>query len=200
MNRKHIATLALTAVIAIGAQFIQFTRADANEFEPRLKALVAREAKTWIDTPAVTDAIKARNAETGGYDQARIDALDKQWRAEAKAGGGPLIKSVDDAPLSATLRERVAGSRDLFSEVFVMDAKGLNVGQSAATSDYWQGDEAKFQKSFGAGPDGLFIDEVEFDESSGAFVAQVSLAIDDPGTGRPIGAITLGVKVENLDK
>jgi hypothetical protein len=46
----------------------------------------------------------------------------------------------------------------MITEMFVMDAKGLNVGQSDVTSDYWQGDEAKWQKTYGAGPGVVFVD------------------------------------------
>ncbi len=67
------------------------------------------------------------------------------------------------------------------------------------TSDYWQGDEAKWQKTFSAGANAYFIDEIEFDDSSEMFQAQVSAAIADPATGEPIGAITFGVNVENLE-
>jgi hypothetical protein len=80
-----------------------------------------------------------------------------------------------------------------------MDNKGLNVAQSDVTSDYWQGDEAKWKKSFLAGPDGLFIDEVEFDESTQTYQAQVSVSIADPDSGEAIGAITVGVNVELLE-
>ena len=77
-----------------------------------------------------------------------------------------------------------------------MDAKGLNVGQSDVTSDYWQGDEAKFQKSFGAGAGAVFVDEAEKDESTQMLQSQASMTIVDE-TGAPIGAITVGI---NLDK
>ncbi len=64
-------------------------------------------------------------------------------------------------------------------------------------SDYWQGDEAKFQKSFGAGPDAVFVDIIEKDESSQALQSQASLTISDDG-GMPIGAITIGVNIDAL--
>ncbi len=39
------------------------------------------------------------------------------------------------------------------TEVFVMDARGLNVAASDVTSDYWQGDEEKFSETFPKGPE-----------------------------------------------
>ena len=40
--------------------------------------------------------------------------------------------------------------------------------------------------------------EVAFDESSQAYQAQVSFTISDPKTGRPIGAMTVGLNAELL--
>ncbi len=75
-----------------------------------------------------------------------------------------------------------------------MDNKGLNVGISDVTSDYWQGDEAKFKKTFEKSD--YFIDDIEYDDSTQKFQSQISLAIKDPGTKKDIGAITLGIDVE----
>ena len=86
----------------------------------------------------------------------------------------------------------------MVTEIFVMDNKGLNVGQSDVTSDYWQGDEAKWQKTFLAGADAVFIDAVEFDESTQTFQSQLSLPVVDPQSGDVIGAVTIGVNVDTL--
>ena len=80
-----------------------------------------------------------------------------------------------------------------------MDKTGLNVGQGEPTSDYWQGDEAKWQETYLVGPDAVFIDDIDFDGSSGMFLAQVDAAIADPETGEVIGAVTMGINIEALD-
>lgn len=174
------------------------TSAYANEFAPQIETVFKEQVKSWLSDPAVVDAIKAQNATTASYDDAKIEELDQTWRAEAKAGGGDLVNAKLGNALSAFLKGKKDASGGLFSEIFVMDAKGLNVGQSDVTSDYMQGDEGKFQKTFGVGPDAMFIDEVEFDDSSQTFQSQVSHTIVDPADGKAIGAITLGVNVENL--
>lgn len=182
------------AVVAVAVAFAM--PAAANDFEPQIREFYNSTVKAWLTDPAVIAAIKAQNGETSGFDAAKIDTLDKQWRAEAKAGGGDLVGKVSSNSLSAWLMKKKEEAGGKIAEVFVMDAKGLNVGMSDMTSDYMQGDEGKHQKTFGAGADALFIDEVEFDESSGAFQSQLSATISDGGT--PIGAITVGVNVEKL--
>ena len=88
--------------------------------------------------------------------------------------------------------------RGMYTEIFVMDGKGLNAGQSDVTSDYWQGDEDKWQKTYNAGAGSVLIDEVEFDESTQTFQSQVSLPVVDSGSGEVVGAVTVGVNVDLL--
>jgi hypothetical protein len=101
-------------------------------------------------------------------------------------------------PASAYLKKIEADSKGLFSEIFVMDAKGLNVAQSEVTSDYWQGDEPKWQQTFPKGKDAIHISDVEKDESTQTYESQVSVPVVDPANGSVIGAITVGVNVELL--
>ena len=172
--------------------------ARADEFTAPLTALANGEIKAFASDPALVAAIVAQNAVTGSYDQAKIDALDAQWRAEVSAASKPLI----DATLGNAASQYLKGVQDAsggkYTEIFAMDAKGLNVGQSTLTSDYWQGDEDKFTKSFGAGADAVNLGEVEQDESTQIFQSQVSVPITDPATGALIGAITVGVDVSAL--
>ena len=81
--------------------------------------------------------------------------------------------------LSAFLAKKKEETQDVVTEMFVMDDKGLDVGQSDVTSDYWQGDEAKWQKTFLVGPDAIFFDKIEKDESTQALQMQVSVSIKD---------------------
>ena len=174
------------------------TAAVANDFAPQISKELNEKIRPWLSDPAVVEAVKAQNAKTAALSDADIDKLDKQWRAEAKANGGPLVNEVAAAALSQFLKAKKDASGGRYSEVFVMDAKGLNVGMSDVTSDYMQGDEAKWQKTYSVGPDATFIDDVEFDQSSQTFQSQVSATVVDPATGKPIGAITVGINVEKL--
>jgi hypothetical protein len=146
----------------------------------------------------VVEAIKVQNEEHANLSQDEIDKLDKQWRAETSNSDRPLIDAVLAKALSDFLAKAKNETGGLVTEVFVMDNKGLNVGQSDVTTDYWQGDEAKWKKTYLAGPDAVFIDEVEQDESTQTFQSQLSMSIVDPATGNVIGAITVGVNIDEL--
>lgn len=172
--------------------------ATANDFAAPLARLVEERIRPWLNDPALIETLRQQNAAHASLSQEEIDRLDGEWRSQAKAGHGPLIESVSASPASRFLVEQRQRSDGLFSELFVMDARGLNAGQSDPTSDYWQGDEAKWQRTYAAGPQAYFIDEIEFDESSQSFQSQVSVTVPDPDTGAPLGAITVGVNVEKL--
>lgn len=169
---------------------------QANEFEPGLRALAESELRTWVQSPTVLNAVRAQNQKTAALPQAEIDRLDLQWRAETVDGA--LISSVLQNPLSGHFRDLKSSGSGLYAEIFATDAKGLNVGQSDPTSDYWQGDEAKWQEPFLKGE--MVIGEVEFDESSQAYQSQVSIPIVDPDTGARIGALTVGIDVGVLSQ
>lgn len=169
----------------------------ADDFTPALQAYLASDIAPWAADPVLVAAILAQNTVTGGYDQAKIDALDQEWQATVGTGGNALVAGVLTGPAADFLRAKIAESGGTVTEAFVTDAKGLNVAASDMTSDYWQGDEDKFLKVFPA-PDGVFISDVELDESTQRYQGQISLTITDPATGAAIGTLTVGVDAESL--
>ena len=188
------AAVGVAALLAIQAPALA---ADGPHVAP-LQEFAASTVKAWTAEPVLVEAVKAQNARTSGYDQAKIEELDRQWRAETSAARSPMIDEVLGNALSSRLSELKEQQGGLVTEIFVVDAQGLNVGQSDVTSDYWQGDEAKYQETYAAGPDSVFVDEVEKDESTQMFQSQVSMTVIDPANGEPIGAITVGVNMDAL--
>ena len=183
---------------AFGLILVAGLPAEANEFSPQLTALAEGEMRALLQDPALIAAVRAQNGQTMGLSETEITAMDQDWRAQVGAGSAPLIENVTANPVADALRAAQAASGGLYTEIFLMDAVGLNVAASDVTSDYWQGDEAKWQQTFAQGADALHISEIELDESTQAFQSQVSLSVIDPETGNPIGAATFGVNVEYL--
>lgn len=181
---KHLA-LAATA-IALSANF-----AFAGEVEDKMLAYAQAEVAKWAGEPAVIDAVAAANAANGALTADEINTLDQQWRAEVGTDSA-LIKGVLDNAASAFLRDQVANSGGMMTEVIVMDAKGMNAAVSDVTSDYWQGDEEKHQLTYVVGATATHVSEIELDESTQTYQAQVSLTLND-ATGAPIGAVTVGL-------
>lgn len=167
--------------------------------EDSARALVEQRISGLLSDTIVIDALHEQNTGHASLSQTDIDSLDQTWRKETGAGGGDMTRAVLDKPLSNYLRKVVQDGQGLFTEVFVMDNHGLNVGQSGLTSDYWQGDEAKWQETYLKGDGAIHVSEVEFDESSQTYQVQVSVAITDPGSQHVIGAATFGVNAEAIE-
>ncbi|MBO0333563.1 hypothetical protein J0X12_08065 [Sneathiella sp. CAU 1612] len=192
-----IRTLVVTAALALSVSLS--TTALAQDYKVAVANLIDTEIRDWAQSDEVIDAIKSQNKISATLSQADIDRQDKQWRDEVKGGDRTMINAVLTNDLSNYLQGVKTSSHGKYTEIFVMDMKGLNVGQSDATSDYWQGDEDKWQLTYGVGPKGVLIKDVDFDESTQTYQSQVSVAIVDPQSGKAIGAVTVGVNVEMLE-
>jgi hypothetical protein len=191
--------IATAAAIAASATTGSAPANAANsDYKQTIEQQVVPKVRAFIADRRVADAIIAQNARFAGLSQSNIEKMDKEWRAETASGSGKLVNAVLSNELSQYLAGVQQDGQGLYTEIFVMDNKGLNVGQSGLTSDYWQGDEAKWQDTYGKGAGSMLIDEVEFDESTQTFQSQLSLPVTDPVTGEVIGAVTVGVNVDLL--
>ncbi|MBO6675777.1 MAG: hypothetical protein JJ908_11945 [Rhizobiales bacterium] len=202
--KRHSMALASALLVAgltqtSGTAFANNPGAAPNP-ERLINAAFVAETREWLASPVVSMSVEAQNAARGSLDVAAIETLDQQWRAEREQDDKPLIASTMSSPLSTYLTRVQAGALGLFTEIFVVDANGLNVGQSAITGDYWQGDEAKFQNTFPNGPDAVFIDEAEWDEDRRIWRAQLNLSIPSEDGTRAIGAATVEVNLTELQR
>jgi hypothetical protein len=138
----------------------------------------------------VLKALRAKNA--SGETLGQIQARDRSWATEAQRA---LRERLVSSPCAERLRALVQADPSVV-EVILMDAQGANACLSRETSDYWQGDEAKFQKTFGEDRE-VFVDEPALDVSTGTYAVQVSVLIREHGSR--LGAVTLSLKVRKQD-
>lgn len=188
----------ICAVAAASPCTASIASAAEEPYMAPVRTYVRSSVLPWIRNPTIIAAILAQNTAHATLTEADILKLDEAWQTGfAGHGDRRQIDQVLDNTVSRFLKEKKAESRGVITEVFVMDNRGLIVGASAASSDYWQGDEDKFRKTFGANAGAMFIDSVEKDDSSQTLQSQASLAISDD-SGKPIGAITVGIDLEAL--
>lgn len=145
---------------------------------------------TWTGDATLIAAVNTQNSQN--LTLAQIQSRDTAWIAGHAAD---LVSAVTTNACAIRLRQ-LAATRAEYGESFVMDNQGALVCATAATSDYWQGDEAKWQKSFNNGAGGTFIDAPAFDVSSNTMLAQISVPISSGG--KVVGALTVGIKVDAL--
>ena len=189
-------------ILAAAALCALVSPASAETAKPDIHRLitapVVEEMRHWIETDIVRISVGAQNDRLQKLPQDQIDALDAQWRAERESDDKPLIAATLSNPLTVYLTRLQGKSLGLYAEIFVMDHNGLNVGQSSITGDFWQGDEAKFQKTYDVSGDALFVDEPEWDEDNKIWRGQVSFTLTD--NGKSIGAVTMEVNLTELER
>lgn len=153
------------------------------------KLLDAEGAKlqAWGNDAALVAAVKAQNAKK--VPLAQIQALDARWASSEES------KRVTTGACADRLRALIAAN-PAYGETFVMDNQGAIVCASHTTTDYWQGDEAKWQRAYNDGKGAVFIDRPKFDDSAAQRLAQISVPVMEKGVA--IGAITIGVAAEKL--
>jgi hypothetical protein len=142
--------------------------------------------------PVIVEAVKAQNAKGMFLDDIKVK--DQQWKDTA--GIVDYMTELMENDCAIRLKE-IAEEDQYYAEIFVMDNLGANVAMTEKTSDYWQGDEAKFQKAYNSGAGEIFIDDVEFDASTESYLVQISVPVRDGDT--VIGAITFGVDVDMIE-
>lgn len=158
-----------------------------------LKQLVRLHLQRWGRSQALLDGLRRQPRQS--LLPADINRLDQQWRAELDKTEQPLIDSVRQLPASALLEAIQRQYAPLFNELFLTDQHGLIAGMSRVTSDYWQGDEAKFSSTRTLQANQLLIEAIDYDGSTQSFQVQVSVPLHDPQSGF-LGALTLGINIE----
>ena len=189
MKRKRILAVVaiLGMILALGGAALAAEKAPQKVFDMAKGKLAAIG-----QDPVIIEAVKGENARGKSLDQ--IKDLDEKWKNTP--GLADYMNALMENACGRRLRE-IQSSNPSMAEIFVMDNQGANVCMTDKTSDYWQGDEAKFQNSFNGGAGKVFVDDVEFDESTQTYVSQVSVPVVEDG--KTIGAITFGIDVDKLD-
>ncbi len=143
--------------------------------------------------PVLVSAVKDDNAK--GESLAQIKELDAKWKGTA--GIADYMRAMLDNGCSKHLR-KMQNSTSYYAEIFVMDNQGANVCMTDKTSDYWQGDEAKFVESYKNGQGAVHIGSVKFDDSTQTYLVQVSVPVKDGDA--VVGAVTIGIDVDKFEQ
>lgn len=138
--------------------------------------------------PLIISAVTAENKKGKTLEQ--IKDMDQKWINHI--GIADYMQEIMDSECGKYLL-KILESKPFYAEIFVMDNQGANVAMTDKTSDYWQGDEAKFQESFKGK---IHFSDVEFDDSSQAYIVQVSIPVRSKN--KIIGAITVGIDVDKF--
>lgn len=193
MNQKKYIYLILIAVFVIPLH-LQLQQIDEKEYNTLLTERVINSKmsvlKGLASHPIVVREVKLHNEIEITFEE--IKKIDDEWIAGMnKDTPTTFALNLQQTKLSRFIKKKMSSNKSLFAEIFACDKRGVVVGECPITSDYNQGDEDKFIKCYNNGDGKLFINSVEFDESSGEYTIQVSLPILDKE--KTIGVIVMGI-------
>ncbi len=146
----------------------------------RYSALIAE----LLRNPVVVEAIQRANIETKDLTLAEILERDQRWRKSQ--GVDDFVRPYLTNETARALTE-FQESHPGFSEIFVTDIRGLNVGQTNKTTDYYQADEDWWIGAYDGGQGKPSHGPIEFDESSQAEAIALYVPARDPATQEVIG-------------
>ena len=167
--------------------------ASTNELPKTMVRFAEAELVKLGRNPVVVQAVKAQNAKRVGLQ--KIEEIDKWWKASEKIE--PFMFDLMRNRCALILMNFSVDNKFVL-EAFVMDNQGALVALSLKTSDYWQGDEAKFTESFKNGAGAIHYGDVEFDDSTGEIQVQISVPVMEGQ--RAIGAITFGISLDRWER
>ncbi len=113
--------------------------------------------------------------------QGYIGRRDKEWTSAPEGEIAPFMQRLINNRLSEELRDKIEFYEEhtghkVFGEVFVTNRYGANVAQTGKTTDYRQDDETWWQR---AKRDGLYVEDVGYDESADVLSINFGIRIDD---------------------
>ncbi len=190
----------IRAVVTVGLATFLFPLAPVRAepaYIPLVRDYVDKQIRPMVETPLVLKAIAEQNAQFDNVSEMDMRVLDETYRSEVDQHQLHMVKLLLDKSVSHYLKARQDTSQGVIVEFFVTDSHGLNVGQSAITADYWQGDEEKYLRTFANSSREIFIDRAERNESTQNLETQASFVVMDE-ENRPIGVAIVTIAIDAL--
>lgn len=168
----------------------------SSDEKEKVRTIVSPWIQKIVTDRDIIAAVVKQNSENRTKTDNQLLKIDEQWQLAFKVNNQHFPRSLVNADVSALLIKIAVNSKDLLSEIILIDDRGYNVAISNMTSDYWQGDEEKFTQVFNKSAATIYFDKIKYDASSRRFQIQLSVPLRHPQTQKSIGTLTLGVDID----
>jgi hypothetical protein len=183
----------LIAIVMIGLAVVPVVAAaPALQMTPTIQAELDRHKQVvagWAADPVIVSAVKEQNVAgpIAGMDNAR-------WKSVRRSD--PIVTQFRSNAAGQFLRAKLEATGGAYSEAFLNGARGEKVAFAEKTTSYIHRGSAKFDVPFTTGKP--WQGKPEFDESTQTYALQISVPVVD--SGKPIGALVVGVSLSQLQK
>ncbi len=158
-----------------------------TKLAPEIQTILQRKMlliTSLLKNPAIIEEVRKANEAHAHLTQEQIHQIDTSWinSPEGDAFFQPFLTN-NAAKKLIEFQELNLG----FSEIFITDARGLNVAVTNKTSDYYQADEDWWTKTYNKGDGIAWHGDIEFDQSAQTEGISLYVPIKDPNNGATIG-------------
>ncbi|WP_143870415.1 PDC sensor domain-containing protein [Catenovulum sediminis] len=186
MFKSHLLTAILTSIITC---FTVYSLADPVKRLSRnyTQAIVDAHIRLLYrlgHSEAVITALNDRFYNPFTLDE--ILAKDKQWHNSVE-----LQTQITQNPIAQEMAQLVASTQYSIAEIMLVDLNGALVAAYPTTTDFWQGDEDKFQRAITNSK--FYISPAKWDESTQDYSFFVAMAIYRGA--EKLGALIAGLNV-----
>ena len=163
--------------------------ASPIEIEAEFKEAIVKQHKNLLvkfsQSPLLVSTLEKANEKNLGI--VRIMQLGANWQFNRK-----LQKSVMQTPLASQIIELIKSSKFNIAEMMVLDKNGVLVAAFPKPTDYWQGDEDKFQQPIRINGD--YVGPTKWDSSASRYQFFYCILIKDQNR-KVIGVLATGLDV-----
>ena len=131
-----------------------------------------------------------------------VMTIDSQWTALSPLAVPDLAADILALPGSKALQAWQHSHQGLVTEVMLVNDMGTLAAMSQLTSDYWQGDEPKFQKVIEnqatqpGGDPPIYLSPIRYDKSAARFQVTASRPVLNDHGEPALGVIVIGLSIE----
>jgi len=185
---------------SIGVQSTALTRNLLNKVDAEIINRI-REATLSLNNGKLREYLTLSDQEFNNIPDidAHMETMEAVWLRTEREDTAPEISKVLDSGMSHIFRGIAASQQKLsgysvYGEVFATNRYGAVVAMTGRTTDYRQDDEAWWRN---ARNNGLTIEPVTYDDSSGTYSTDIGIRIDD-ADGKFLGVVKIVLNIEGV--
>lgn len=208
---KYLITVSVLVILSIGGFVlvkmlstpeVEVTTSEIPEqqLSPVIENILSQKTQLitqLAESEGLVSRLRVVGTENEKLTLEEIGTLDSDWKAVS--GKNEFAQSFLNNEIAGILREFQENNKG-FSEVFLTDARGLNVGQTNLTSDYYQADEDWWTGAYDNGKGKSYHGEIEYDESSRTRAISLYVPVYDVDGVKVLGIIKAVIDLDIIQE